>query len=315
MPSCQIDFSLCDLANENPETAKQNFLQHVYTNYNDYLLFYADGSKTDFGTSSSFYIHRFEVRRVVKLYSNASIFTAELHASFKALYWISQNRYAKNLIISDSLSSIKAIHHNKNNSCHFLIDKVKLLHYFLDSIGVKITYMWVPSHAGIPGNETADFLGRSATTKEPQHDLPNSDIHLSISDIILMIKDHCFSIWQQQYVSNSTALKYKYLFRSITDRNSASSPFLFRLQPGDCKLNAHIIRIGLPQHRIMLNLFGSRRCQPFLVNLSEIRTLKICFKFTSKFHGFASHNANTILSTSLFKFNKFCRNVRSNRLN
>ena len=92
---------------------------------------------------------------------------------------MSQNRYARNLIISDSLSSIKAIHHNKNNSCHFVIDKIKLLHCFLDSIGVKIIYMWVPSHAGIPENETADSLARSATTKEPRHDLPNSDIHLS----------------------------------------------------------------------------------------------------------------------------------------
>ena len=60
-----------------------------------------------------------------------------------------------------------------------------------------------------------------------------------------MIKDHCFSIWQQQYVSNSTALMYKNLFPSITDRNLASSPFLFCLQTGHCKLNAHMHRIGL----------------------------------------------------------------------
>ena len=67
MPLCQIDLSLCDLANENPETAK-----------------HTDGLKTDFGTSSSFYIHRFEVRRVVKLNTNASIFTAELHFHFQS---------------------------------------------------------------------------------------------------------------------------------------------------------------------------------------------------------------------------------------
>ena len=32
--------------------------------------------------------------------------------------------------------------------------------------------------------------------------------------------------------------------RSDTNRNSASSPFLFRLQTGHCKLNAHMHRIG-----------------------------------------------------------------------
>ena len=60
-----------------------------------------------------------------------------------------------------------------------------------------------------------------------------------------MIKVCCFSIWQQYYVSNSTALKYKNLFPSIIDRNFASSPFLFRLPTGHCKLNAHMHRIGL----------------------------------------------------------------------
>ena len=276
-------------------TAKQNFLQHVYTHYNDYLFFYTDSSKTDFGTSSSFYIHWFEVRRVIKLNSNASIFTTELHAIFKALYWISQNRCTKNLIISDSLSSIKAIHHNKNTSCHFLINKIKLLHYFLDSMGVKIIYMWVPSHTGIPGNETTDFLARSATTKEPQHDLPTSDIHLSISGVKSMIKDHCFSIWQQQCVSNSTALKYKNLF--FFNHRSKFGEFSISLSFTNWSLQiirSHAsYRYWITQHRIMFYKFGSRGCQPFFVNLFEIQSLEICFKFTSKFRRFASHNANT----------------------
>ena len=66
---------------------QNKFFYNMFTNYNtmitNYIVFlYTDGSKTDFGTSSSFYIHRFEVRRVIKLNSNASIFTAELHAIF-----------------------------------------------------------------------------------------------------------------------------------------------------------------------------------------------------------------------------------------
>ena len=75
--------------------------------------------------------------------------------------------------------------------------------------------MWVPSHAEIPRNETADFLARSATTKEPQHDLPNSDIHLSISDIKLITKDHCFSIWQQQFHRVATSWKSPAFFFAV----------------------------------------------------------------------------------------------------
>ena len=132
--------------------------------------------------------------------------------------------------------------------------------------------------------------------------------------VICFLVAHSTFNLQIQYVSNSTALKYKNLFPSITDRNSANSLSL-SFTNWSLQIKPSHASYWITQHRIMLNLFGSRGCQPFLVNLSEIRTLKICFKFTSKFHGFASHNANTILSTSLFKFNKFCENFRSNRLN
>ena len=54
-------------------------------------------------TSSALYVHRFQVKRVIKINDNASVFTAELYAIVTALHWIFQNRYAKNLIISDSL--------------------------------------------------------------------------------------------------------------------------------------------------------------------------------------------------------------------
>ena len=132
-----------------------------------------------------------------------------------------------------------------------------------------------------------------------------------IADIKLIIKDHCFSIWQQQYVSSSTACFLQFNHRSKFGKFSIS----LSLTNWSLQIKRSHASYWITQHRIMLNLFGSRECQPFLVNLSKIRTLKICFKFTSKFHGFASHNANTILYTSLFKFNKFRKNFGSNRLN
>ena len=142
------------------------------------------------------------------------------------------------------------------------------------------------------GNETADFLARSATTKEPQHDLPNSDIHLSISDIKLKIKDHCFSIWRQQYVSNSSALKYKNLFLSITDRNLASSPFLFYLQTGHCKLNNHMNRI---------RLHSTGLCSTCSVPVDVNHFLLICPKYEHSRSVLNSHLNSTGLRLTMQK--------------
>ena len=137
--------------------------------------------------------------------------------------------------------------------------------------------------------------------KRHQHVLPTSDIDHSISDVKLMIKDHCFSIWQQQYISNSTALKYKN-FISLNHRSKFgefSISFSFTNWSLQIKCSHALYEIA--RHRIMFNLFGSGGCQPFFINMFYIRSLEICFKIISKFHGFISYDANTILSNRLIK--------------
>ena len=170
----------------------QSLLQVIRTNYNDYSHLYTNDSKSECGTSSALYVRRFDFKRVIKLSDNASAFTAELYAIVSALYWISQNRYAENLIISDSLSSIKAIHNHQNTYKHFLIDKIKLLHYFLDSVGVKVGYLWVPSHNQIPGNEIADALAGSASDRRSCRGVTTINLQLSICEVKSIIKNHVF---------------------------------------------------------------------------------------------------------------------------
>ena len=143
----------------------------------------------------------FDSKRVIKLNDNVSVVTAKVYAIVSALYWISQNRYAKNLILSDSVSSIKAIHNHQNAYKHFLIDKIKQLHYFLDSVGVKVGYLWVPSHNQIPKNEIADALAWSATDRRFCRRVTTTNLQLSIREVKSIIKNHCLSIWQKAYIS------------------------------------------------------------------------------------------------------------------
>ena len=64
-----------------------------------------------------------------------------------------------------------------------MVDKIKLLHCFLYSIDVNVTYLWVPSHNGIQGNEIADDLAKNATRRKCDPGISNINLDLSPSEI------------------------------------------------------------------------------------------------------------------------------------
>ena len=226
-----------------------------------------------------------------------------------ALYWISQNRYAKNLIISDSLSSLKAISCHENDCRHFLVDKIKLLHYFLDSIDVHVTYLWVPSHNGIQGNEIADDLAKNATRKNCDPGIPTVNLNLSLSEIKSISKRHCLKIWQQQYISNSTGAFYKKCFPSIYNRNLSSCPQIFRLQTGYCRLNSHTQRIDLhdtglcsrcnvPEDVIHYLFVCPKYNHQRLILIKELKKLNVKFTLQILFDPKSTLSLSTFLKTS-----------------
>ena len=127
-----------------------------------------------------------------------------------------------------------------------------MLHYFLDSIGVEVVYLWVPAHCGIKGNEIADTLARIAPGRMESHHLDPSTItrseanlELPLPDTKLMINNYCISLWQKHYESISTGFQYKQCFPSVRNLNILNSSQIFRLQTGHCRLNKHMHRIGL----------------------------------------------------------------------
>ena len=79
-----------------------------------------------------------------------------------------------------------------------MVGKIELLHYFLDSVGVNVTYLWVPSHNGILGNEIADQLAQNAARRNCDPGISTASLKLSSYEIKSIIKDDCLKIWQQQ---------------------------------------------------------------------------------------------------------------------
>ena len=93
----------------------------------------------------------------------SSITKAELCALKLAVQYASSVKRDA-LICSDSMSAIQSLNTSKSQHSDY-IDSIQLNVIKCFQSNVKIQFMWVPSHIGIPGNEYADKLAKAATLK------------------------------------------------------------------------------------------------------------------------------------------------------
>ena len=63
-------------------------------------------------------------------------------------------------VFSDSLSALQAIKHNSQSSREDVVKEIVVVCHQL--IGTDIVLQWVPSHVGVPGNESADRAAKQA---------------------------------------------------------------------------------------------------------------------------------------------------------
>ena len=108
------------------------------------------------------------------------MFTAELYAIKLALLRLQQVREQNTFVIcSDSLSALKSL---QNGLLHNPL-VAEVLYMYNAIRGRQLTFLWIPSHVGMHGNELADTLAKFALHRDvivdvklPFRDLRKMDI-------------------------------------------------------------------------------------------------------------------------------------------
>ena len=172
---------------------KKEFLsvQQKYTNC--YEMF-TDGSKQDAKVSAACFLpndpnHPLSTR----LRDDSSVFNAELQGILLALEKMKKmtKSYKKFVLYIDSLSAVMAIE-NKN----FKNKNVRRIYNIIKSLPsrVCISFVWIPAHVGIAGNESADRLAKAALSGTQ-----STSNMLCWSDLKPKVENYVNTSWQRDW--------------------------------------------------------------------------------------------------------------------
>ncbi|RVE44179.1 hypothetical protein evm_011173 [Chilo suppressalis] len=141
--------------------------QIISEKWADWLTIYTDASKLsgESHVGSAVWIPKYNIILNFKCPPVCSIFTGEDIAILEALKFAESHKLNKVVLFSDSKSCLQAIRSNQFK-CRFkyqFILKIKTLLLDCHRQGLQFVLVWIPSHTGISGNETADACAKQAT--------------------------------------------------------------------------------------------------------------------------------------------------------
>ena len=185
-PNFNLDLHNCIKRLSDPNILKQNFYE-LRAQFHHYTEIYTDGSKANNRVSAAAVC----LKETSSMRLPDSIFTAEIVAIKLALNIILKRNPGNFLILSDSLSSLLAIANQQLLNPH-ICTLLEDCHNLIAS-GRYITFTWIPSRIGIPGNELADKTAKRAL------DQPLSKNKIPFSDLFPEVVSHLTAKWQHNW--------------------------------------------------------------------------------------------------------------------
>ncbi|GFN82574.1 RNA-directed DNA polymerase from mobile element jockey [Plakobranchus ocellatus] len=143
---------------------KIKIIAPINEKFSNHYAVFTDGSKLEEKIAAAAYFPEHPDRsKATRLRDGTSVFSAELEGIALALTEIKTiTKYHKNFIYSDSLSALQAI-----QSKNFKVIDIRRLDNLIQKLPphVHISFVWIPAHVGIRGNENVDKLAKAALNR------------------------------------------------------------------------------------------------------------------------------------------------------
>ena len=237
------DLSLKDIISkkDTPVAAMRSEALALLSKYPDSMRIFTDASKlTNGSVAAAFFAQDAAHADSKRLSDSTSIYAAELIAIQMAVDWLllaSEKKQAT--IISDSLSIVTSLSEQRSTCCPSAMARLLVS---IDRLDPPPTFVWVPSHVGVHGNEVADQLAKiAATSEEIQLEVP-----AEIKDEFRLIDTYVLQLWQTLYNNSDTGAAYRVIEPAVSTKikfcaeTRRKETHITRFRLGKCCLNAYL---------------------------------------------------------------------------
>ena len=194
---------------DQPHLLKYKILEHLQTKFPAALHVFTDGSlREDGSVGAGVAIPSLKISKSFYLGSNLSIFTAEMAAITMALHTILSFPPSLHSVVIgvDSQAALKALSSSSPSARPDILSEIRHLCHCILSNGTCLSFLWTPSHVGVPGNEMADCAAKKGAAALPQS-LPLI-ISPSVSELSSRLKSTSHSQWLSERATLFTEKQY-----------------------------------------------------------------------------------------------------------
>lgn len=264
----------------HPRSLLASFYSH--TDHAECTPIYTDGSKTSDGVGAAAVFPDSTLSH--SLPEHASIFTAELVAILLALARILASDSASPYVIfSDSLSALQALQVISTRSP--IVLEVQRFLFLLHSRRKSVSFCWIPSHIGIPGNESADKEAvRAATCRRSCQELTPDALKrgfLPATDYYPYVRRGFLSCWQECWTKDPRGSKLRAIKPFIGEwpssfrKNRSWEVVLTRLRIGHTNLtHGHLMSREIPMSCPFCSTFTPVSIHHVLIMCPKLHSLR-----------------------------------------